>query len=124
VSSVGMYVGGTTILSTCLINFGEPCRVGSIWHEERGVDVLLQIGCQCTKPSFEGDGSDAGGWQDGRRVDLEVSGHVASELGVRRGIEEKWRCHHVSDRTSGVAAEGWKEAPDAGRVPRLGQPDR
>jgi hypothetical protein len=34
------------------------------------------------------------------------------------------RCHHVSDRTSGVAAEGWKEAPDAGKVPRLGQPDR
>ena len=31
---------------------------------------------------------------------------------------------YVSDRTSGVAAEGWKEAPDAGKVPRLGQPDR
>jgi hypothetical protein len=23
-----------------------------------------------------------------------------------------------------LPAEGWKEAPDAGRVPRLGQPDR
>jgi hypothetical protein len=34
------------------------------------------------------------------------------------------RCHHVSDCTSGVTAEGWKEAPDAGKVPRLGQPDR
>jgi hypothetical protein len=32
--------------------------------------------------------------------------------------------HSVSDRTSGVAAEGWKEAPDAGKVPGLGQPDR
>jgi hypothetical protein len=30
----------------------------------------------------------------------------------------------VSDRTSGVAAEGWKEAPDAGKVPRLGLADR
>ena len=37
------------------------------------------------------------------------------------------RCYlklNVSDRTSGVAAEGWKEAPDAGKVPRLGQLDR
>ncbi len=33
-------------------------------------------------------------------------------------------CLCVSDRTSGVAAEGWKVAPDAGKVPRLGQPDR
>jgi hypothetical protein len=35
-----------------------------------------------------------------------------------------WAMSYVSDRTSGVAAEGWKEAPDAGKVPRLGQPDR
>jgi hypothetical protein len=37
---------------------------------------------------------------------------------------EKQKMFGVSDRTSGVAAEGWKEAPDAGKVLRLGLPDR